>query len=291
MVRTNPLSRSVRLLLIGLFAMVFATPAFPQTFHVSVAGLGDATGSTPQSLLDGLFTGSLGTTGMASASADRGLLRAKSACENPVSCLCTPQIDPALGGTAELHVFDALIVGPPEVTEIATVLHLVLDGTLALAGPSPWGGRLEVTVACGTGGGFGYIVLSGDGLLSGGILAGQATPSVSRVIDLATTVPVNAPFAMSISMVAVVGGTSLGTTVNSAAVNFFDGAGLHFPATVPLVGERGHLSSAGADPVFTLPDGYTSEIPSLNVVDNVWTTGNPVPTENTTWGRVKNLHR
>jgi hypothetical protein len=276
---------------LALVCLLLAFPVFATTFSVDVVTLGTASGPIPQALLDGAFAGSLGTTGVASASSERGILRAKSFIQNPISCNCSPQTDHLVGGTATVLVDDAMIIGPPEVTQITTTLHLVLDGTLAITGAFPWGTRLEATILCGTGGGQGFIVLRGDGLLSGGIFAGQSSPIVSRAIDIATTVPVNTPFSMSFSMSALVGGTAGSTVVNTATINFFDAGGLHFPASGPFSMAGGGNLGGNAAPVFTLPDGYTAQIPSLNVVDNVWTTGNPLPVENSTWGHVKSLYR
>lgn len=285
---TSHISRTLRL---GLFTMLLATPALATTFQVDVVGLGTASGPIPQELLNGAFGGSLGTTGVASADAERGILRAKSFIQNPISCNCSPQTDHLVGGTATVQVDDAIIIGPAGVTQVATTLHLVLDGTLAISGAFPWGARLEASVACGSGGDGGAIALSGDGLIAVGMFAGQSSPLISRAIDIATTVPVNTPFTMTFTMSALVGGTAGSTVVNTATANFFDAGGLHFPSSVPLGGISDLALAGNTAPVFTLPDGYTAEIPSLNVVNNVWTTGNPLPVENSTWGRVKSLYR
>ena len=82
-------------------------------------------------------------------------------------------------------------------------------------------------------------------------------------------------------------GSSWYLTFNTGTADSFTSGGLHFPGNPPPV-LNALPESAG--PVFTLPAGYTSNIPSMNVVDNYWT-GAATRTRPGTWGSIKSLYR
>ena len=124
----------------------------------------------------------------------------------------------------------------------------------------------------------GYAYLSG-GVISGvDLLAGISSSSFSFPIDVDLgLVPLGSPFTIVMNLGAQADGSSWHLTYNTGTADGFTAGGLHF-----------QVNTAG--PVFTLPVGYTSNIPSMNVVDNYWT-GVATPARTTTWGRVKSLYR
>jgi hypothetical protein len=199
------------------------------------------------------------------------------------------------GGQVVLGIDDAVISGPASATSVPAILHMVLDGNLTSSEPPSWKAQTSVQIICGSANASGYIQVYGseEGAVvftATGLLAEQAGPgAVSIPIDLdCGLLPVNSAFDIYIFMDATVGPNG-GLNRGSAESNFFDGGGLHFPASGPFNADSSN-HSAGAGPVFTLPPGYTVNIPSLNVVDNTWH-GGTVSVQHHAWTAVKNLYR
>jgi len=284
--------RWYRIPLLACFVLLTAAlPARAEPFRVDVAGLGTAIGTVPQMLLDGHFGGSLGSSGNASAVSDRGILLAKADCRNPVSCLCTPQIGPA-GAQTVLFADDVVISGPAEPAAIDVTMNLILDGSMTVDEIGFWGSRLELSISCASTNRSGVMSINSSGLFSNGVLAGLGPNSGPRAITLPLTIAVNQPFNFLATLVASVGGTSVGNAAHSASSNFFDEGGLHFPTIGPVPTIAGPVhSSGGAAPVFTLPAGYTANSTTLNIVNNTWQGTLPTGTAKTSWGRLKSLYR
>lgn len=256
------------------------------TFSASAAAVG-ASGSTPQQVLDATYSGP-GGTGLASAIADRGILRAKAFIQSVAGCFCTPNIS---GGAVSLvYATDVVISGPGGPASVPATVHVVLDGNLDATGPNPWtatkvsmyvSGPDNVTHS-------GYVYLSGGVAAGVDLLAGIVSNSFSFPIDVDLgLVPVGTPFTIVFYLGAQADGSSWHLTYNTGTADSFTSGGLHFPGNPPPV-LNALPESAG--PVFTLPAGYTSNIPSMNVVDNYWT-GAATRTRPGTWGSVKSLYR
>lgn len=263
-----------------------ATAVHGSTFSANAGAVG-ANGSTPQQVLDAPYSGP-GGAGVASAAADRGILRARAYIQSVAGCFCTPNISGGAGGW--LYATDVVISGPAGPASVPATLHLVLDGNLDATGPNPWTttkvsmyvtGPDNVTHS-------GYVYLSGGVVAGVDLLAGIALPSFSFPVDVDLgLVPLGTPFTIVINLGAQADGSSWYLTYNTGTADCFTTGGLHFPGNAsPVV--YGLPKSAG--PVFTLPAGYTSNIPSMNVVDNYWT-GVATRTRPGTWGRVKSLYR
>jgi hypothetical protein len=228
--------------------------------------------------------------GTASAAADRGILKAKSACHTARTPFRYPGPFPnPYGGLATWEVNDVRISGPANPAGVPAMLHMILEGNLEASGgdqfgtPFNWGTTASVGLSIGSSAilrsFFGEMGLDGNHAWGAtGILSSAAGPglmSIALDLDLGL-MPVNVDLTMSAQLDASVGG---GGFLASSAVetNFFDQGGLHF-------------ISLGAGPVMTLPPGYTVDIPSLNVVHNSWG-GIPVSARPRTWGALKVLYR
>ena len=261
--------------------------------RVDVAGLGTAIGSVPQQLLNGHVVGGLGTSVDASGVSDRGILLVKAVCQNPPSCLCTPQISPLQGAQAVLIADDIVISGPASPAAVSVTMHLILDGTISIDAPGFWGSRLQLNISVPGGGGSGLLAFNGSGdFFAFGLLSGYGPGPGPRAINLNMNVPVNQPFGMNAIIAASVVGTSLGNATHTAICNFFDGGGLHFPAAglVSTIAGPIHVSG-GAAPAFGLPAGYTADSPTLNIANNAWQGQLPTGAAKTSWGRLKSLYR
>ncbi len=274
-------------LVIAGWATAFtASPVPASTFSASAGGLG-AGGSTPQQVLDAPYGGP-GGAWVASAVADRGILRAKAFVQSVAGCGCTPNIS---GGASDIvSATDVVITGPAGPATVPGTIHLVLEGSLAATGPNPWSSIKVSTYVTGPDNvsHSGAAYLSGGSVVSSGILAGQSSPTFNRNLDVDLgALPVGTPFTIVFDLAVQADGTAFYLTYNTGTADFFTAAGLHFPGSAAIV-LASSVETLG--PVFTLPLGYTSNIPSLNVVDNLWT-GGTTPARATTWGRLKRIFR
>ena len=261
-------------------------PVHASTFVVSAGAIGTG-GSTPQQVLNAPYSGP-GGAGAASGAADRGILRAKAFIQSVAGCNCTPNISGGAG--AWLYATDVVISGPAGPATVPATIHLVLDGSLAATGPNPWTAVKVSMYVTGpdnvTQSGIAY--LSDGAVGSSGILAGQSSLTFHRNVDVDLgNLPVGTPFTIIFNLGAQADGSSWHLTYNTGTVDFFTSGGLHFPGSASMA-----LSSSteAPGPVFTLPAGFTSNIPSMDVVDNYWT-GAVTPVRNTTWGRLKSIYR
>lgn len=308
--------RSLRIALLIAALCPFAARA--AQFSVRGPGNTGSSGSTPVSVFGINFstvggdncslpgtcdagTGPL-ALGVASAAADRGILKARSSCYTARTPFVYPGPFPNLeSGVAQFEANDFRIRGPANPAGVPATLHMVLDGLIESIGFDQFGQPINYTSGASVGVQvgthppfFGDIHLDlGHEWVSTGILTVQTGPggmSVALDLDL-SGLPVDVDLSFSAALEAYVAGGGFQAS-SVAQSNFFDNGGLHFPLTASFGAAASHGNhSAGAAAVFTLPPGYTADIPSLNVVDNAWIGGTVVAVQPKTWGNVKNLYR
>lgn len=164
------------------------------------------------------------------------------------------------GGRARIQIENIVITGP-DAASIPVSLNFQLRG--ALAG-DPDFGQAGVVLFIGLSGfntllsSTSEIYMSPGGILNqSGVFAPLPVPFPIASIDQAFTTPVvnaapNQPLRLDFELLAWSDMAGLGATDS----DFFSGTnGFSLPVGIP---------------VFNLPDGYTIDIPELNIVDNLW---------------------
>jgi hypothetical protein len=162
---------------------------------------------------------------------------------------------------ANMTLDDLQITGPAGVISVQASLNFRVDGAMGTVGAEPNANAAagSVTLQVQVPGIFlqGQKTFLGNNLDSAsGIFAGILGSDIhgdftTPLFNLAT---LNNPFPNNLVQFGLVTGTGAGNGT-SAFSNFFDGGGVHF---------------AAGGPVFNLPDGFTANSISGNIVDNHW---------------------
>jgi hypothetical protein len=250
----------IKTLAIGMVVSL-ASSAYAQSYSVSANGLGDSGETAPRQVLNAPVQGGLGSWGIASGVADRGRVAGKSYVENPISCLCTPQVRSE--AIAHLEASDVVVTGS-DPQWIPAVFHLQIEGSIHFDGENPYAPWLFIDAGAPLS--YGRLVLYPNGNIEAtGLLAGQTGPGINLRLDLPVSLYVGGLGNLfTADLDAGTGGDGLGTTINSATCNFYDDfdgdgvGGLHFVTDGPAV---------------TVPEGYLVNSTQLDIVDNVWQRG------------------
>ncbi|MBI5836810.1 MAG: hypothetical protein HZB25_06175 [Candidatus Eisenbacteria bacterium] len=251
-----------------LWTALFSTASAQSTFQVVSQGI-VTSGSTPQTVGSMPFTGTSGASGTTGGTADRGILKAHSECQNPaLKNAATITIDPWGITQASFDVNDVVITAPPGPPPTGT-MNLVLEGDVAPTGCglSLWDSGVTVEVNWNSS--TGSCLVEGSGPVTAGLLAGTSGPHFNKSIHVPIPPFGAGPQRLWCQLTSRVGGQADGLCINTGLSDFatFPTYGLRFPA---------------ASPAFSVPAGVTVNIPSLNIVNNYWRGGElvgvgPVP--------------
>jgi hypothetical protein len=228
-------------------------------FHASVhfdggcPGLQIVSSATPPATVGPIPVPCISGSAMAAGEADAGTLRA--AAHTAHACCGTSS---AATGRARIQIDNVVLSGPGAAT-IPVSLNFQLRGTIA-SNPDFGQAGVVLYVALSGLGGTSQIYLTSSGILDqSGLFASTAVSFPTSTIDRSFTTPVvnlapNQPFRLDLELMTFSDMAGTGSTQS----DFFSGTnGFALPVGVP---------------VFNLPEGYTVNIPELNVVDNRWQT-------------------
>lgn len=161
---------------------------------------------------------------------------------------------------------DFIISGPPG--SVSGTIHFRVRANLGTGGGFVGNGahqsRLDIQTSANNNQAFGSLIVGNGGISASGALAGWATPTLDKSIDITASFPVGVPFVVYITL------DALGFTYGNVFVN---------PGSVECDagGNNSQYSGAGLQlveaggQVMTLPPGYTLNSTSFGVVDNVFT--------------------